>query len=108
MAIENIVSSDNLDSLTKEFRSVEVQTDFEPHYSAFPPQRGNNGIIFKEKTGFSKSVSNFFSFGGGNKSTVPEENVSQVQDGRWVHEVFKSHMTGRLLRTLGACGVAAD
>merc|ERR1719342_185811 len=77
MAIENIVSSDNLDSLTKEFRSVEVQTDFEPHYSAFPPQRGNNGIIFKEKTGFSKSVSNFFSFGGGNKSTVPEENVSQ-------------------------------
>jgi len=77
MAIENIVSSDNLDSLTKEFRSVEVQTDFEPYYSAFPPQRGNNGIIFKEKTGFSKSVSNFFSFGGGNKSTVPEENVSQ-------------------------------
>merc|ERR1719282_2086851 len=52
MAIENIVSSDNLDSLTKEFRSVEVQTDFEPYYSAFPPQRGNNGIIFKEKNRF--------------------------------------------------------
>jgi len=77
MAMENIVSYDNLDNATKkEVRSVEVQTDFEPYYSKFPPQSGNNGIIFKQRTGFSKSVSNFFSFGG-NKSPVPEENSSQ-------------------------------
>ena len=54
---------DNIDSIKKTYRTIEVQTDFEPHYSIFPPQRGNRSSPKPMSARISQSVSNFFSFG---------------------------------------------
>ena len=69
MAMERVMSMDNMDNVQKTFRDITTQTDFGP-YSAFPPQSGDSGseasAASSSRTGkkmsFSKSLNNMLSF----------------------------------------------
>ena len=69
MAMERVMSMDNMDNARKSFRDMTTQTDFGP-YSAFPPQSGDSGSqasgASSSRTGkrmsFSKSLNNMLSF----------------------------------------------
>ena len=66
MAMERVMSLDQIDNKKKTFTTVHTQTDFGP-YSAFPPQYGNNGT----RQRISQSFNNIFNFG--RKSSNLEE-----------------------------------
>ena len=66
MAMERVMSMDNMDNARKSFRDMTTQTDFGP-YSAFPPQSGDSGSQASgsrpgKRMSFSKSLNNMLSF----------------------------------------------
>ena len=66
MAMERVMSMDNMDNVQKTFRDITTQTDFGP-YSAFPPQSSDSGseasaAATGKKMSFSKSLNNMLSF----------------------------------------------
>ena len=90
MAMERVMSMDNIDSALKTFTSVTTQTDFGP-YSAFPPQSGeagNSEVSTSARTqpgkimSFSKSLNNMLSFdvkfNWANKSQPPLQEEPQT------------------------------
>ena len=58
MAMERVMSMDQIDNNKKTFATVHTQTDFGP-YSAFPPQYANSGT----RQRISQSFNNLFNFG---------------------------------------------
>ena len=90
MAMERVMSMDNIDSARKTFTSVTTQTDFGP-YSAFPPGSGEAGgseVSTSARTqpgkimSFSKSLNNMLSFdvkfNWANKSQPPLQEEPQT------------------------------
>ena len=60
MAMERVMSMDNMDNVRKTFKDMTTQTDFGP-YSAFPPQSSGDAGQGKRMS-FSKSLNNMLSF----------------------------------------------